>query len=61
MGMSPVALAGSLGGSGTFTLEKGLPIDTVRVRDRTLAEGAITINAGQAPHQSHHRPRGHLQ
>jgi large subunit ribosomal protein L24 len=80
MGMSPVALVGSLGGSGTFTLEnaravrldpaafdtviravdQGLPIDTVRVRDRmdaalasgglavTLAEGAITINAGQA-------------
>jgi uncharacterized protein involved in outer membrane biogenesis len=79
-GMSPIALIGSLGGSGTFTLEKGrvvrldpaafdaviravdqgLPIDTIRVRDRmdaalasgvltfALAEGALAINAGQA-------------
>jgi uncharacterized protein involved in outer membrane biogenesis len=78
-GMSPIALIGSLAGSGTFTLEnarlarldpsafntviravdQGLPIDAVRVRDRmdaalasgalgiALAEGAITINAGQ--------------
>jgi len=77
--MSPVALVGSLAGSGSFTLEnaratrldpgafdnvvravdQGLPIDGVRVRDRTdaalargplavtLAEGAITINDGQ--------------
>jgi uncharacterized protein involved in outer membrane biogenesis len=79
-GMSPIALIGSLGGSGTFMLEnarlarldpaafnaviravdQGLPIDATRVRDRmdaalasgalgiALAEGAITINAGQA-------------
>jgi len=79
-GMSAVALAGSLNGSGTFTLEnarlarldptafaavaravdQGLPIDTVRVRDRidaalardslaiALAEGAIAVSAGQA-------------
>ena len=79
-GMSPIALIGSLGGSGTFSLEKGrvvrldptafdaviravdqgLPIDATRVRDRmdaalasgvltfALAEGALTINAGQA-------------
>jgi uncharacterized protein involved in outer membrane biogenesis len=79
-GMSPIALIGSLGGGGTFTLEKGrvvrldpaafdaviravdqgLPIDATRVRDRmdaalasgvltfALAEGALTINAGQA-------------
>jgi large subunit ribosomal protein L24 len=79
-GMSPVALVGSLAGSGSFTLEnaratrldpgafdnvvravdQGLPIDGVKVRDRadaalargplavTLAEGAITINDGQA-------------
>jgi large subunit ribosomal protein L24 len=79
-GMSPNALIGSLGGGGTFTLEKGrvvrldpaafdtviravdqgLPIDATRVRDRmdaalasgvltfALAEGALTINAGQA-------------
>src|SRR5262249_52877476 len=79
-GRSPVALVGSLAGSGRFTLEnaraarldpaafdtviravdQGLPIDAVRVRDRmdaalasgglalTLAEGAITIDAGQA-------------
>src|SRR5256885_11953655 len=78
--MSPIALIGSLGGSGTFMLEnarltrldpgafnaviravdQGLPIDATRVRDRmeaalasgglsvALAEGAITINAGQA-------------
>src|SRR5712691_1357929 len=78
--MSAVALIGSLGGSGTFTLEsgrvvrldpaafdtviravdQGLPIDAIRVRDRmdaalasgvfavALAEGAITINSGQA-------------
>jgi large subunit ribosomal protein L24 len=78
-GMSPIALAGSLAGSGTFMLEsarvarlnpaafntvmravdQGLPIDAARVRDRmdaalasgplgiALAEGAITINAGQ--------------
>jgi AsmA-like C-terminal region len=78
--MSPVALVGSLGGSGNFTLEnarlarldpvafdaivraveQGLPIEATRVRDRTdaaltrgglavsLAEGAITINEGQA-------------
>ena len=78
-GMSPVALVGSLAGSGSFTLEnaratrldpgafdnvvravdQGLPIDGVRVRDRTdaalargplavtLAEGAIAINDGQ--------------
>jgi uncharacterized protein involved in outer membrane biogenesis len=79
-GMSPVALVGSLAGSGSFTLEnaraarldpaafdtviravdQGLPIDAIRVRDRTdgalasgglavtLAEGAIAIDAGQA-------------
>jgi large subunit ribosomal protein L24 len=79
-GMSPIALVGSLGGSGSFTLEnaklarldpgafdaviravdQGLPIDVTKVRDRmdsalaggglsvALAEGAITINAGQA-------------
>jgi AsmA family/AsmA-like C-terminal region len=79
-GRSPVALVGSLAGSGSFTLEnaraarldpaafdtviravdQGLPIDAIRVRDRmdaalasgglalTLAEGAITIDAGQA-------------
>jgi AsmA-like C-terminal region len=79
-GMSPVALVGSLAGSGNFTLEnarltrldpgafdnvvravdQGLAIDALRVRDRadaalgrgplavTLAEGAITINDGQA-------------
>jgi uncharacterized protein involved in outer membrane biogenesis len=79
-GMSPVALVGSLAGSGSFTLEnarltrldpgafdnvvravdQGLAIDALRVRDRadaalgrgplavTLAEGAITINDGQA-------------
>jgi large subunit ribosomal protein L24 len=79
-GMSPVALVGSLAGSGSFTLEnaragrldpaafdtviravdQGLPIDAIRVRDRmdaalasgglavTLAEGAITVDAGQA-------------
>jgi AsmA-like C-terminal region len=78
--MSPSALIGSLGGSGTFTLERGrvvrldpaafdaviravdqgLPIDATRVRDRmdaalasgvltfASAEGALTINAGQA-------------
>jgi large subunit ribosomal protein L24 len=78
--MSPIALIGSLGGSGTFSLQdgrlarldpmafdamiravdQGLPIDLVRVRDRmetalaaralpiALAEGAITISAGQA-------------
>ncbi len=79
-GKSPAALIGSLGGSGSFTLEhgqvtrfdpmafaaviravdQGLPIDVARVRDRmeaalaggnlpiALAEGAITINTGQA-------------
>ena len=79
-GMSPIALIGSLGGGGTFTLEKGrvvrldpaafdaviravdqgLPIDAARIRDRmdaalasgvltfALAEGALTINGGQA-------------
>ncbi|HEY6995689.1 MAG TPA: AsmA family protein [Xanthobacteraceae bacterium] len=79
-GMSPVALVGSLSGSGTFKLEnarlvrldptafdtviravdRGLPIDAVRIRDRMdaalasgvlavpLAEGAISIDAGQA-------------
>jgi large subunit ribosomal protein L24 len=79
-GMSPIALVGSLDGSGSFTLEnarlprldpgafntviravdQGLPIDANRVRDRidtalaggglsvALAEGAITISAGQA-------------
>jgi large subunit ribosomal protein L24 len=79
-GMSPIALIGSLGGSGTFMLEnarlarldpgafnaviravdQGLPIDAIKVRDRmdaalaggglsiALAEGAITINSGQA-------------
>src|SRR5262249_7705392 len=79
-GMSPVALVGSLAGSGSFTLEnarvarldpaafdiviravdQGLPIDQTRVRDRadaalargglavTLAEGAISINEGEA-------------
>jgi large subunit ribosomal protein L24 len=78
--MSPIALVGSLGGSGSFTLEnarlarldpaafdaviravdQGLPIDVTKVRDRmdsalaggglsvALAEGTITINAGQA-------------
>jgi len=79
-GMSPVALVGSLAGSGSFSLEnaratrldpgafdnivravdQGLPIDSIKVRDRadaalargplavTLAEGAIAINDGQA-------------
>jgi len=79
-GMSPVALVGSLTGTGTFMLEdgrlaglepaafetviravdQGLPIDANRIRDRAelaltrgglaiaLAEGAITIDAGQA-------------
>jgi len=78
-GMSPFALIGSLGGSGSFMIEnarlarldpvafdaviravdQGLPIDAVRVRDKMesalagalsvpLAEGTITIGAGQA-------------